>query len=70
MTFGIIIHYGLYSYYGYDDINSAKRRKTQNGSEWYYGRLIDNNDFVIDKSNITTLEITREQVLEPKVVNG
>jgi hypothetical protein len=27
MTFGIIIHYGLYSYYGYDDINSAKRKR-------------------------------------------
>ena len=45
MTLGIIIHYGLYSYYGYDDINSAKKRRVQNGSEWYYGRLIDNNNF-------------------------
>jgi alpha-L-fucosidase len=45
MTFGIIIHYGLYSYYAYDDIQSAKRRNVQNGSEWYYGRLIDNNNF-------------------------
>lgn len=45
MEYGIIVHYGLYSYYGYDDVNSAKRRKTQNGSEWYYGRLIDNNEF-------------------------
>lgn len=45
MEYGIIIHYGLYSFYGYDDIKSAKRRKTQNGSEWYYGRLIDNNNF-------------------------
>ena len=45
INYGIIIHYGLYSYYGYDDVNSAKRRKTQNGSEWYYGRLIDNNEF-------------------------
>lgn len=45
MEYGIIIHYGLYSYYGYDDINYAKKRKTQNGSEWYYGRLIDNNNF-------------------------
>lgn len=44
-NFGIIIHYGLYSYYGYDDIESAKRRKIKNGSEWYYGRLIDNNNF-------------------------
>lgn len=45
LDYGIIIHYGLYSYYGYDDLVSVKRRKTQNGSEWYYGRLIDNNKF-------------------------
>ena len=45
MCYGIIIHYGLYSYYGYDDIKSAKRRSTQNGAEWYYGRLINTNTF-------------------------
>jgi len=45
MSFGVIIHYGLYSYYGYDDITSAKKRNVQNGSEWYYGRLIDTNTF-------------------------
>ncbi len=45
MDYGIIIHYGLYSYYGYDDVSSAKRRKIQNGSEWYFGRLIDNSEF-------------------------
>jgi alpha-L-fucosidase len=45
MSFGIIIHYGLYSFYAYDDINSAKRRKVRNGSEWYYCRLIDKNIF-------------------------
>ena len=44
-NYGVIIHYGLYSVYGYDDINSARRRSTQNGSEWYYGRLIDTNTF-------------------------
>jgi alpha-L-fucosidase len=43
--YGIIIHYGLYSYYGYDDLVSAKRRKTKNGSEWYYGRLIDTSTY-------------------------
>ena len=42
---GIFIHYGLYSTYGYDDVASAKRRKTQNGSEWYYGRLIEKGNF-------------------------
>ena len=54
MNYGIIIHYGLYSYYGYDDIDSAKRRKTQNGSEWYYGRLIDNNNFRSISGHTTT----------------
>jgi hypothetical protein len=43
--FGIIIHYGLYSYYGYDNLDNVKRRKIQNGSEWYYGRLICNSTF-------------------------
>ena len=45
MNYGVIIHYGVYSYYGYDDVSSAKRRNVQNGSEWYYGRLIDTNTF-------------------------
>jgi alpha-L-fucosidase len=43
--FGIIIHYGLYSYYGYDNLDNVKRRTIQNGSEWYYGRLICNSTF-------------------------
>jgi alpha-L-fucosidase len=43
--YGIIIHYGLYSYYAYDDVNSCKRRTIQNGSEWYYPRLINSNNF-------------------------
>jgi len=45
MSYGVIIHYGLYSYYAYDNITSAKRRTIQNGSEWYYGRLIDKGTF-------------------------
>lgn len=36
---GFIFHVGLYSFYGYDDIVSARRRKIQNGSEWYLERL-------------------------------
>jgi len=43
--FGVIIHFGLYSVYAYDNIYSARRRHVQNGSEWYYGRLIDQNNF-------------------------
>lgn len=37
---GFIFHVGLYSFYGYDDIKSARRRNIQNGSEWYLERLI------------------------------
>jgi alpha-L-fucosidase len=51
MNFGIIIHYGIYSFYeydyDYDYMNRAKRqRKSQNNSDWYFGRLIDYNDFI------------------------
>jgi alpha-L-fucosidase len=45
MDLGIIIHYGLYSIYAYDSIESAKRRKICNGSEWYYTRLLENGKF-------------------------
>ena len=54
MTYSIIIHYGLYSYYAYDDISSAKKRTIQNGSEWYLGRLTDNNKYrPISGANLT-----------------
>lgn len=36
---GFIFHIGLYSFFGYDDIKSARRRRIQNGSEWYLERL-------------------------------
>lgn len=36
---GFIFHVGLYSYFGYDDVESARRRKIGNGSEWYIARL-------------------------------
>jgi alpha-L-fucosidase len=36
---GFIFHVGLYSFYGYDDIKSARRRKMQNGSEWFLERI-------------------------------
>jgi len=43
---GLIFHWGLYSVPAFDSVVSARRRKTQNGSEWYYGRLIaDINGF-------------------------
>lgn len=45
MDFGIIIHYGVYSHFAYDDIKSARRRRIQNGSEWYYGRLSETGTF-------------------------
>lgn len=36
---GFIFHIGLYSFFGYDDIESARRRKIQNGSEWIQARI-------------------------------
>lgn len=36
---GFIFHWGPYSVPAYDDVKSAARRKTQNGSEWYLKRL-------------------------------
>src|SRR5688572_13045483 len=32
---GVIVHWGWYSVPAYDSVASAKRRSTQNGSEWY-----------------------------------
>lgn len=40
---GFIFHVGLYSFFGYDDIESARRRKTQNGSEWILARIQEQN---------------------------
>ena len=37
---GFIFHTGIYSYYKYDNIKSARRRKLKNGSEWYLPRLV------------------------------
>lgn len=39
-NFGIILHWGLYSIYAFDDIKSLRRRKLKNGSEWFMKRLI------------------------------
>lgn len=36
---GIFIHWGLYSIPAYDDVESARKRKIGNGSEWYLNRL-------------------------------
>lgn len=38
---GIIFHWGVYAVPGFDSIKSARRRQTQNGSEWYLKRLLD-----------------------------
>lgn len=52
---GFIFHVGLYSFFGYDDINSARRRKpgTQNGSEWYLERLQDRSYRPVSGSDST-----------------
>lgn len=54
--FGIIIHWGIYADPGYDDIKSARFRKLQNGSEWYYKRLTENNVFRPTSGHIETKE--------------
>lgn len=36
---GFIFHVGPYSFFGYDDIETARRRKIQTGSEFYLERL-------------------------------
>ena len=38
---GFIFHWGPYSVPAFDSVESAKRRSTQNGSEWYLKRLQD-----------------------------
>ena len=43
--FGIIFHWGLYSVPAYDSVKSARRRKMQNGSEWYLKRLTETSDY-------------------------
>lgn len=52
---GFIFHVGLYSFFAYDDINSAKRRTIQNGSECYYDRLISESRFSKNTINKTQL---------------
>jgi len=39
MSLGVIFHFGIYSVTAFDSVDSARRRKTQNGSEWYLKRL-------------------------------
>ena len=36
---GVIVHWGVYSLPAFDSVESARRRTTQNGSEWYEQRL-------------------------------
>jgi len=37
---GVIIHWGIYSVPAFDSVESAQKRKIQNGSEWYAKRLM------------------------------
>jgi len=39
MELGLIFHWGPYAVPAYDDVSSARRRRTLNGSEWYRKRL-------------------------------
>lgn len=40
---GFIFHIGLYSFFGYDDIESARRRRLGNGSEHFLARIQEQN---------------------------
>lgn len=42
---GLIFHWGLYSITAYDDPISARRRRIQNGSEWYLKRLMEKGTY-------------------------
>lgn len=77
---GFIFHVGLYSFFAYDDIKSARRRTLQNGSEWYLERLQERNYRPVSGSESTKkhhikyginydyfkapLNITRESISE------
>lgn len=52
---GFIFHVGLYSFFAYDDIISARKRNIQNGSEWYYQRLMGESRFSKNTINKTQL---------------
>lgn len=49
---GIFIHWGLYAVPAFDNIDCAKMRTIQNGSEWYYNRLT--KTFRVSKSDMIT----------------
>lgn len=53
MSLGFIFHIGLYSFFGYDDVKLARKRKPENqfGSEYYLQRLQE--DKIISGSNST-----------------
>jgi len=59
--FGIIIHWGLYSVPAFDSVESAKRRKIQNGSEWYLKRLTATE---FERSRLSGCEETRKYHLK------
>lgn len=58
---GFIFHVGLYSFYGYDDITAARKRKseTQNGSEFYLERLQERSYRPISGSKETKIHHVR-----------
>lgn len=62
-VFGIIIHWGLYSVPAFDDVDSAKRRKIKNGSEWYQNRLY--KTFRVSKADEKTKNYHEENYAKP-----
>jgi alpha-L-fucosidase len=52
----MIFHWGLYSVPAYDPIESARRRKLKNGSEWYLKRLLDSGEYRPISGHLQTKE--------------
>lgn len=67
---GFIFHIGLYSYYGFDDIEAAKRKRNHTGSECYLERLSTTRETKIYHKNFgdnfdyfrAPLSITKESI--------
>ncbi len=63
---GVIFHWGLYSVPAYDDMVSVRRRKMQNGSEWYKKRLEEKSDYRPISGHINTKKFHSDNYGEQK----
>lgn len=59
---GIMLHFGLYSIPGFCDIELLRKKKNKNGSEWYYNKLLEDDD--------SKTKIFHKKYLEPKGISN